>query len=186
MQSALPDFRRGFFYSIKQAMTKQRPTGAKNTTMKKKYLPVSIDITGEKILVLGGGKDAVSKIQILQRFGANIEVVAQSVCAELQQLGVKYTVKNYEAADLDNCLMVYSCIDDEVIDRSIVADAREKGILVNIHDKPALCQFISPAVYQKENITVAVSSNGENVFHSIKLRNHLQDYLNKNIHKIID
>lgn len=167
-------------------MITQRPTGDKNTQMKKKYLPISIDITDEKILVLGGGKDAVSKISILQRFGANIEVIARSVCDEIQKLGVNYTLKNYEAADLNPYLMVYSCIDDAAIDRQIVADAKERGVLLNIHDKPALCQFISPAVYQKENITVAVSSNGENVFHSIKLRNHLRDYLNKNIHKIID
>ena len=152
----------------------------------KKYLPISIDITDQKVLVLGGDKSAWNKIKILHRFGVEVDVVSRKVIDPVKELGVKYTIKNYEPSDLEGYLMVYSCLNNEQIDRQVVADAKAKGILVNVHDKPALCQFISPAVYQYENMTVAVASNGQNVYHSIKLRNHLRDYLTANIKKIID
>lgn len=153
--------------------------------MEKKYLPISVDITQAKILVLGGDQSAQNKVKILQRFNADVEIVTRKIIDTLKDSGIKYRLKNYEASDLDGYFMVYSCLNNEELDKQIVSDAKAKGILVNIHDKPAICQFISPAVYQHENMTVAVSSNGKNVFNSIRLRDHLREYLNKNIQKII-
>lgn len=52
------------------------------------------------------------------------------------------------------------------------------GVLVNIHDQPELCQFVSPAVYKKVNITVAVGSNAQDVYKAIELRNTIGEFLN--------
>lgn len=159
-----------------------------NTTfeMNRKFLPISIDITDQKILVLGGDESALKKIQILQRFDAKIEVLSRKFIPEILQLDLPTHQKNYTPSDLEGYLMVYSCLNNDELDRQVVNDAKQAGVLVNIHDKPALCQFISPAVYQHEKMTVAVASNGENVFSSIKLRNYLQQHLNDNIQNIID
>jgi precorrin-2 dehydrogenase / sirohydrochlorin ferrochelatase len=145
--------------------------------MKRKFLPISIDISDEKILVIGGGKSALKKIQILQRTGANIEVVAQEIIAEVYSTGVKCVKKTYEKTDLVGYLMLYSCTNCDELDRQIAKDGRELGVLVNIHDKPELCQFVSPAIYQDGNISVAVSSNAENVQESIRVRNVLKEFL---------
>lgn len=145
--------------------------------MKKKFLPISIDISGQKILVLGGEEDAYKKIKILQRFDAEIEVVAPHVCDRIKKAGIKYQERAYSKDLLSNYFMVYSCTNNMALDRQIIADCREKKVLVNIHDKPALCQFVSPAVYQNGNITIAVGSNGENVYESIRIRNLIQEKL---------
>jgi len=145
--------------------------------MKRNFLPISIDISDRKILVIGGGQSALKKIRILQRSGAIIEVVAENIIAEVLELGVKCFRKSYEKSDLTGYLMLYSCTNNEELDRQIAADGREVGVLVNIHDNPALCQFVSPAIYQDGNIRVAVSSNAENVQEAIRLRNQIQDYL---------
>lgn len=152
----------------------------------KKYLPVSIDITNEKILIIGAGESAFSKAKILKRFDAEIEFIALDICENIKKSGWHFTQKPYEASDLDGFLMVYSCSNNIELDQQIVNDAKKRGVLVNIHDKPDLCQYISPAVYQYKNMTVAVASNGEDVFKSIKLRNHLRDYLDTNIENILD
>ena len=75
--------------------------------------------------------------------------------------------------------MLYSCTNNETLDKQIAQDGREAGVLVNIHDNPALCQFVSPAIYRDGNISVAVSSNAENVYEAIRLRNLIQEYLEK-------
>ena len=154
--------------------------------MNRKFLPVSIDITNEKILVLGGDQNALKKILILLRFGALVDVVSRKVNEEIKLLGVKHQIKHYEPSDLEGYLMVYSCLNNVAIDRQIQLDAKTYGTLVNIHDKPQYCQFISPAIFQHRYLTVAVASNGQNVYNSIKLRDHLSSYLNENIQKIID
>jgi len=81
--------------------------------------------------------------------------------------------------------MLYSCTNNEILDRQIANDAKELGVLVNIHDNPSLCQFVSPAIYQDGNISVAVSSNAENVYESIRLRNEIKEYLENLKHQNI-
>jgi len=149
--------------------------------MKKNYLPISIDIANEKILLIGGGQDALKKLRILQRFDAEVEVLATEICDEIRQSGVKCIESEYDKKYLKDYLMVYSCLDDEVVDQQIVKHCREARVLVNIHDKPALCQFVSPAIYRQGNITVAVGSNGENVYESIRIRDLIKDKLQFNL-----
>ncbi len=154
--------------------------------MKRKYLPISLDITNQKILIIGAGKSAFSKANILKRFDAEIEFVALEICDEIKESGWTYFQKSYEPSDLEGYIMVYSCSNNQKLDCQIRRDAKSKGVLCNIHDKPKMCQYVSPAVYQYKNMTVAVASNGQDVFKSIKLRNHLRDYLNENIEDILD
>ena len=145
--------------------------------MEKNFLPISIDISNSKILIIGGGQSALKKIRILQRSGAHVEVVAENIIDEVYETGVPCFLKRYEKDDLNGYLMLYSCTNNETLDRQIVNDGKEAGVLVNIHDNPALCQFVSPAIYRNGNISVAVSSNAENVYEAIRLRNLIQEYL---------
>ncbi|MFA9388878.1 MAG: bifunctional precorrin-2 dehydrogenase/sirohydrochlorin ferrochelatase [Prolixibacteraceae bacterium] len=154
--------------------------------MEKKYLPISLDITNEKILIIGAGESAYRKALILKRFDAEIEFIAMDICDAIKKSGWNFTQKPYEATDLIGHIMVYSCSNNLELDQQIIQDARKHGILVNIHDKPSLCQYISPAVYQYKNMTVAVASNGEDVYKSIKLRNYLRDHLDTNIENLLD
>lgn len=145
--------------------------------MAKNFLPISIDISDSKILIIGGGQSALKKIKILQRSGAQIEVIAENIIDEVYETGVACFRKSYEKSDLKGYLMLYSCTNNEILDRQIASDGKEAGVLVNIHDNPALCQFVSPAIYRDGNISVAVSSNAENVYEAIRLRNQIQEYL---------
>lgn len=145
--------------------------------MTRNFLPISIDISESKILIIGGGRRALKKIRILQRFGANIEVLAENIIDEVYATDVVCLRKKYDKSDLKGYLMLYSCTNNEMLDRQIAREGREAGVLVNIHDNPSLCQFVSPAIYQDGNITVAVGSNSENVTESIRLRNLIQEFL---------
>ncbi|MDP2336560.1 MAG: NAD(P)-dependent oxidoreductase [Bacteroidota bacterium] len=152
--------------------------------MKKKYLPISIDISDSKILIIGGGRRALKKIKILLRFDAQLEVVAENILDEVIATGVVCFQKKYEKSDLKGYLMLYSCTNNETLDRQILQDGREAGVLVNIHDNPALCQFVSPAIYQDGNMTVAVGSNALDVYEAIRLRNQIQEFLENQKSKI--
>lgn len=148
--------------------------------MEKNYLPISINIANQKILIVGGGQDALKKLKILHRFNTEVEVLATTICREIKESGVKYFETNYHKKYLKNYLMLYSCVDNIALDKQIVKDCNEAGVLVNIHDKPDLCQFVSPAIYKQGNISVAVSSNGQNVYESIRIRNLIQDKIQLN------
>jgi precorrin-2 dehydrogenase / sirohydrochlorin ferrochelatase len=151
----------------------------KNKVMKKNFLPIAIDIYDQKILIVGGDQSALKKLNILQRFDAEVEVLALKVCPEIKQSGIRFYELPYHKKHLKGYLMLYSCTNNEALDLQIVKDCHDEGVLVNIHDKPAICQFISPAIFKKDNMTVAVTSNGEDVYESIRIRDLIRDYLQK-------
>lgn len=142
-------------------------------------MPVSIDISNQKILLIGGGKSAFKKLKLLQRFDAEIEVLALVICNEIKESGVKYFESEYSKEKLKGYFMLYSCTNNYELNKQILADGEEYGVLVNIHDKPELCQFVSPAIYKNGKVTVAVASNGEDVYESIRLRNEIQEFLTR-------
>src|SRR5690606_37494024 len=98
---------------------------------KKNFLPIALDISGEKILIIGGDRSALKKLEILQRFDAEVEVLAKNVCPEIRQRGIVYYEKEYQPADLKGYLMVYSCTNNENLDRKIVSDGKTAGVLIN-------------------------------------------------------
>jgi precorrin-2 dehydrogenase / sirohydrochlorin ferrochelatase len=145
--------------------------------MNKIFLPININISEQKILIIGGGQSAFKKLKILQRFDAEVEILALEVCPEIRESNVAIFQQAYHKNFLKGYIMLYSCTNNEVLDRQILLDGKEMGVLVNIHDKPELCQFVSPAIFKKGNITVAVGSNATDVYESIKLRNIIGEFL---------
>ena len=148
--------------------------------MKNNFLPIAINIADKKILIVGGDESALKKLQILKRFGAQVEVLALKVNDDIKNSGVRYFEAAYNKKYLTSYLMLYSCVNDEELDKAIAKDCKEAGVLVNIHDKPELCQFVSPAIHREGNISVAVSSNGENVYESIRIRDIIKNKLQLN------
>lgn len=141
------------------------------------YLPITYDITGKTILILGGHSSALKKIRILSTYTDRFHVVARDVCDCVKKEGIPYVEKSIEASDLDGFEILYSCTNDRDLNRQIVQWGHDRGMLVNIHDDPELCDFVSPAIYRKKNITVAVSTNGEDALLAISIRNKLKQFL---------
>ncbi|MCP4453644.1 MAG: bifunctional precorrin-2 dehydrogenase/sirohydrochlorin ferrochelatase [Planctomycetes bacterium] len=141
------------------------------------YLPITYDITGKTILILGGDASAFKKIQILSRYTDRFFVVARDVCEGIKMALIPYAEKAIEASDLAGFQILYSCTNDRDLNRQIVQWGHERGMLVNIHDDPELCDFVSPAIYKKQNLTVAVSTNGKDALQAISIRNKLKQFL---------
>jgi uroporphyrin-III C-methyltransferase / precorrin-2 dehydrogenase / sirohydrochlorin ferrochelatase len=144
------------------------------------FLPVSINITGRKILVVGGGKVAAHKVKLLSRFTKDLTVLAPVVCDSIKSEGYHVIEKNYEASYLQDYFLVYACTDNQELNAQIKQDANHRSILVNVADNPALCDFVSPAIYKQDELTVAVGSNAQNVKKSIAVRDRISTYLEEN------
>lgn len=139
------------------------------------FLPISINVTGKKILMVGGGKIATHKAQIAKRFVDNVTVIAPEISEEIEALGFTTIRKRYEASDLDGYFLVYIVTADETLNRQIKADAEARGILASVCDAPLLCDFVSPAIHKIDHITIAVSSNAQNVYQSVDIRNQIKE-----------
>ena len=76
--------------------------------MEKKFLPVSLNITDRKILIIGGGKVAAKKIKILEQFTNEITVTATNICEEIKTGKINCREKRYHISDLTAYHIIYA------------------------------------------------------------------------------
>jgi precorrin-2 dehydrogenase/sirohydrochlorin ferrochelatase len=142
------------------------------------FLPISLNITDKNILVIGGGRVAFQKIRLLLPFTNNITVVAKEISDDVKSLTVKKLIeKEYEPADLEGYYVIYAATNLFELNKRVYDDAHKLSILVCVVDNVPYCDFVSPAIYKKNNMTVAVGSNAEDVKASIRLRDKIKIYL---------
>jgi len=121
------------------------------------YFPFYIDIKDKKILVVGGGKVALRKVEKLLQFEPKITVVAPFICDEIRKLGVSIIERKFIDSDIDNIFCAISATDDEVVNGHIFKLCSEKNILVNTVDDKDKCGFIFPALVNKNGITAGIT-----------------------------
>ncbi len=141
----------------------------------KVFLPLNIRIDDKKILFVGGGNIAMHKIQTIELYTQNITVIAPEIHDELKNKGFELVCKEYEKKDLDGFFLVYAATDNIEVNRRIKRDAAARGIMVNVVDNRELSDFISPAIYKKDEMTIAISSNGQNVKKAVAWRNTIRE-----------
>ncbi len=143
----------------------------------KSFMPIAIDVNDKKVLLIGGGKVAMHKIDILLQYANHIEVVALEIDDELKRKVSRWQEKAYQESDLDGSVIVYACTNIKELNAQVKADAAKRNILVNVVDNPAECDFVSPAIYKRNFVSVAVSSNARNVYKAIEVRNKIKEHL---------
>lgn len=139
------------------------------------FLPIAINIEDEQILIIGGGKVAWHKIELLNRYTNNIKVIAPEIDPRIEDFeGVEIVRREYIKSDLQPHLIVYAATNNRALNHQIKLDGREFRCIVNVVDEPSKCDFISPAIVKMDNMSVAVTSNGEDVLASVRLRNKIK------------
>ncbi len=145
------------------------------------YYPVFLDLRGRPCLVVGGGSIAHGKIVGLLRAGATVQVVAPSVdetVAALARRGeVTVVTRPYAAEDVRGFQLVVAATDQPEVNRRVSSDARQAGALVNVVDSPELSQFIAPAVLERGDLQVAVSTSGRSPAFAVFVRDRIADLI---------
>lgn len=143
----------------------------------KVFLPLNIRVDNRKILFVGGGKIALHKIISIEKYTRNITIIAPEIIDELKGKGFTEVYREYRPGDLNGFFLVYASTNIEEVNRQVRDDAEALGLLVNVVDNRELSNFISPAIIKKDEMTIAVSSNGQNVKKSVEWRNRLREIL---------
>jgi uroporphyrin-III C-methyltransferase/precorrin-2 dehydrogenase/sirohydrochlorin ferrochelatase len=127
--------------------------------------PLFFKLDNRKVLIVGGGDVALRKADLLSRAGAAITIIAPSICDELHALlsDEKHTLiyENYNKKYMQGARVIIAGTDDEALNHQIHADATALNIPVNVVDTPHLCDFIFPAIVDRNPIVIGISSNGK-------------------------
>ena len=144
-----------------------------------KYYLVYLDISDRHCLVVGGGAVASRKVKTLLACGVRVTVVspqASETIERLQEEGIiEYIQRAYRQSDQNNKFLVFGATDDEDLNARISQDAEKRNTLCNIADRPAVCNFILPAIVQQGDLLLAISTSGQSPAMAKRLRRQLAD-----------
>jgi precorrin-2 dehydrogenase / sirohydrochlorin ferrochelatase len=144
-----------------------------------KYYPVCLDVSGRKCVVIGGGDVAERKVRRLLDCGARVIVVSPALTEGLESLktrsGIEHINVDYEPRFIEGAFLVVGATDDRDIHKRIFSETRGRGILVNIVDDPALCDFILPSLVSRGDLLISVATGGKSPALAKKLREELEE-----------
>lgn len=145
-----------------------------------KYFPAALNLNGQVVKVIGGGRIAERKISSLLKTGAHISVISPELSPKLEKLfregKLSWQRRNVHKQDLAGAKMIIAATDDQRINKNISVWARQLGILVNIVDNCRLSSFISPAVFRNRKAIITVYTNGKDPVLSRDLKNFLKEH----------
>ncbi len=129
-----------------------------------RYYPICLDLKDRVVLVVGGGTIAEGKILQLVEAGARVRVVSPTLTEHLsgmieQQL-ITHHPAEFSEADLDGAMLVISATDNQAVNEAVARAAAVRGMLCNVVDQPALCNFITPALVTRGKLQISISTGG--------------------------
>lgn len=128
-------------------------------------LPLVLDGSTVRALVVGGGAVATRKATALREGGASVRVRAPAVSRELASQSehdehLLIERQAYDLAAIGDATLVIAATDDPVVNARVAEDARRAGRLTVVADEPALGNCVMPAVHRSGELVVAVASGG--------------------------
>ncbi len=128
------------------------------------HFPIFVALAGRRVIVSGGGAGALAKIRLLLKTEARITVFAETPDPEIRALAkagaVRLVRRALDAGDALCAPLAYAANGDPDADARAAHLARADGALVNIVDNLADSQFITPAIVDRDPVTVAIGTEG--------------------------
>ena len=121
--------------------------------------PAFLDLTGRKVVVIGGGPVAAGKIEALIAAGARVTVIAPNVRPEIEDAAVEIVRREFVDADLDGAWWVVAAA-PSAVNRRVSEAAERRRIFVNAVDDPEHATAYLGGVVRRDGVTIAISTDG--------------------------
>lgn len=149
--------------------------------------PVNLDLADRPVLVVGGGPVAARKAAGLLRAGGRVTVVAPSAVTELaEDPDVRWHRRSYRRGEVASYRLAITATNDPAVNAQVARDGDAANVFVNAADDPENCTFILPAVVERGDIQVAISTNGRSPAVASWLRRQLERTLTEHHAELLD
>ena len=140
--------------------------------------PMFAKLDGRRVVVVGGGAIAASKLDGLLQAGAKVVVVSPAVNPQVAALAkerkIEWFEKEFAPADLDRAFLVIAATSVPSVNESVYRAADARGLFCNAVDDIENCHFYYGAVVQRGDLQIAISTNGKSPALAQRLRKELE------------
>jgi uroporphyrin-III C-methyltransferase/precorrin-2 dehydrogenase/sirohydrochlorin ferrochelatase len=127
--------------------------------LRMELFPLFLKLGGRRVLVVGAGPVAASKLAGLIAAGADVVVVAPDVCAAVRETGVPVQQREFQEPDLDGVWYVVAAATPEV-NAAVARAAERRHLFVNAVDDPPNATAYLGGVVRRDGVTIAISTSG--------------------------
>jgi siroheme synthase-like protein len=149
-----------------------------------------LNLEDRKCVVVGGGPVAERKTAGLLAAGTRVVVVSPKLTGRLARWARKQRIqvrkRRYRRGDLRGATLVFAATNDREVQRSVAAEARRAGALVNLADDLEGSGFLVPATFQHGEVRVAISTSGASPALARLLKQRLQRALGRDYRKALN
>jgi precorrin-2 dehydrogenase/sirohydrochlorin ferrochelatase len=126
--------------------------------------PIFLELSGRRVVLIGGGAVAVRKARSLLAAGARLVVVAEQIDDVLTNLcagsSAELIRSRYSKDYIAEAVLVIAATNDHKLNKKIYKDCQKLEILCNVVDQPELCDFYVPAVVGRGGLQIAIGTEG--------------------------
>lgn len=148
-------------------------------TISKKF-PLFVDISTQKIVIIGGGNIAQRRLETLLEFNGNITLVSPDITEKIKSRlsDITYISDFYKKEYIYDAWLVLACTDNREVNRQVGIDAKENSAFVSVCDNKDECNFYFPAVAFEDDVTVGICGNGSDHKKTKQLAEKIRGVLN--------
>jgi precorrin-2 dehydrogenase/sirohydrochlorin ferrochelatase len=132
-------------------------------------LPITLDVEGRVVLLVGTGDEADRKRELLTEAGAQVRAVA-----------------SFADSLLDGVGLVMVAVREAALAERVYAAAKKRGLLCWCTDDPAHSDFAMPAIARVGLLRLAISTSGASPGLAGKIRAGLETGLGEKFVKFVD
>jgi uroporphyrin-III C-methyltransferase/precorrin-2 dehydrogenase/sirohydrochlorin ferrochelatase len=138
------------------------------------YFPLFANLRDQPCLIVGGGRLAVRKAEVIARAGARIEVVAPDIDERLAALAATTHLRKFAPKDVEANVLVIAATSDRSVNKTVSDAAKARHIPVNVVDDAELSTVIFPSIVDRSPLVIAISTGGASPVLLRQLRTRLE------------
>lgn len=149
--------------------------------------PVNLELSGQEVLVVGGGPVAARKVAGLRSADARVTVVSPTAVREIRaERDVRWLARPYQRGEVSTYRLAVTATDDPAVNAAVRADGDAANVFVNSADDPSNCSFTLPAVARRGDLQITVSTGGRSPGLAAWLRNKFQCQIDEGYDRLLD
>ena len=155
--------------------------------------PVFLKLEELSLLIIGGGNVAIEKLQAVLANSPRTKICLVSLAIDEriyaiadQHKNISLIQKAYSPDDLQYADILIVAVNDIPLSEQIRNDAKAKGLLVNVADKPGLCDFYLGSIVKKGNLKIAISTNGKSPTVAKRLKEVLNEIIPSEMEDVLN
>ena len=137
--------------------------------------PIFLDLSGRRCVVVGGGEVASRKARKLLQARARVVVISPEITPELESVAVEVHRRPYGEGDLEGACLAFAATDSRDVNAAVAREGRERGIPVNVADRPSDGDFALPSTLRRGSLQVAVSTGGASPTLARRIKDELEE-----------